>query len=231
VLVMVSPDVDFAQRLDAFERIPGDLGSDAKGSAVVVALFEADAAALPEMDDPRAEGDPAIAPIRYHEPVGGLSVLLTRRSSKLRSHPGQWALPGGRLEPGEDARTGALRELAEELGLHVPATAVLGELDDFVTRSGYFITPVVVWLAGGISALVAQPEEVAEVHVAQLAHLDVQPRFVTVEDSPRPVIQMPIFDSLIHAPTGAILYQAAELLIHGRTTRVAHYEQPFFARK
>ena len=73
------------------------------------------------------------------------SVLLTRRASSLRAHSGQWALPGGRLDSGESAEDAALRELREEVNLELPKTSVLGLLDDYSTRSGYRITPVVVW--------------------------------------------------------------------------------------
>ncbi|HEX3963877.1 MAG TPA: CoA pyrophosphatase [Trebonia sp.] len=68
------------------------------------------------------------------------SLLLTRRAARLRSHPGQWALPGGRRDAGESAVQGALRELAEEVGLRLGSEAVLGVLDDYVTRSGYVMT-------------------------------------------------------------------------------------------
>src|SRR5579862_5736385 len=72
-------------------------------------------------------------------------LLITRRASRLRAHAGQWALPGGRREDGESAADGALRELAEEVGLELGPGAVLGVLDDFPSRSGYVITPVVCW--------------------------------------------------------------------------------------
>src|SRR6478752_1145816 len=75
------------------------------------------------------------------------AFLLTRRASSLRSHRGQWALPGGRCDAGETPVEAALRELDEELALKLGASDVLGLLDDYPTRSGYLITPVVVWAA------------------------------------------------------------------------------------
>lgn len=156
--------------------------------------------------------------------------LLTRRSAALRAHARQWALPGGRMDPGEDAETAALRELDEELGLTLNSRDVLGRLDDYPTRSGFVISPVVLW-AGVGPTLVPHLGEVESVHEVPLAELDIpgSPRFVTIPESDAPVIQLPLLDTLIHAPTAAVLYQFREVGMHGRDTRVAHYEQPVFA--
>ena len=110
--------------------------------------------------------------------------------------------------------------------------AVLGLLDDYATRSGFVMTPVVVW-AGEQPVLVPNPDEVAKAYVVPLAELDRPdaPRFVTIPESDRPVVQMPLLGNLIHAPTAAILLQLREVVVHGRSTRVAHYEQPVFAWK
>lgn len=160
-----------------------------------------------------------------------LSLVLTRRSSGLRAHPGQWALPGGRLEPGESATDAGLRELQEELGVVIEASRVLGELDDYLTRSGYRITPLVVW-AGDLSfAPVPQADEVASVHLVPLGVIDVEPRFIAIPESDQLVIQVPMLGTLIHAPTGAVLHQFREVVMCGRSTRVAHFEQPVFAWK
>ena len=88
------------------------------------------------------------------------ALLLTRRSAHLRKHAGQWALPGGRIDAGETPEQAALRELAEEVHLELGADAVLGRLDDFVTRSGFIITPVVIW-AGAAQQIRPNPAEVA----------------------------------------------------------------------
>jgi len=160
------------------------------------------------------------------------ALILTRRASGLRDHPGQWALPGGRVDAGESAEQTALRELAEEVGLVLDPDAVLGRLDDYVSRSGFAITPVVVW-AGTAPTLAANPTEVESIHriaINEFMRADA-PLLDAVADSVHPVLRMPVGDTWIAAPTAAFLYQFRELCFGGRVTRVAHFEQPLFARK
>ena len=172
----------------------------------------------------------AVALVLLDDDEGRACFLLTRRAASLRAHARQWALPGGRIDPGESADRAALRELREEVGLERDEPTVLGLLDDYGTRSGFIITPVVVWGGSG-AALVANPAEVASVHRVPLADLDRPdvPRFVTIPESDRPVIQVPLLSTLVHAPTAAVLYQVREVVVHGRPTRVAHFEQPVWA--
>ena len=160
------------------------------------------------------------------------ALILTRRAVHLRHHPDQWALPGGRVDAGESAEEAALRELHEEVGLDLDASAVLGRLDDFVTRSGFVITPVVVW-AGAARALVANPAEVASIHRIPVSEFmrDDAPMLDRENASEELVLRMPVGDTWIAAPTAALLYQFRELCIAGRATRVAHFEQPLFARR
>ena len=102
---------------------------------------------------------------------GNPTILLTRRSGKLRAHSGQWALPGGRLDAGESAEDAALRELKEEINLRLPRSAIMGRLDDYITRSGYRITPVALWSGKEPDHLKPNPDEVASIHTVSFKEL------------------------------------------------------------
>ncbi len=163
--------------------------------------------------------------------AGGASFLLCRRAPKLSAHAGQWALPGGRCDQNETAPQAALRELHEELGLLLGEDSILGLLDDYVTRSGYVITPVVVW-GGGDVDLVPDPAEVAHAYrigLHELCRAD-SPRYTTIAESDRPVVEVPLGGDLIYAPTAAMLVQFRWVAIEGRIDeRVDAFEQPVFA--
>ena len=174
----------------------------------------------------------AVAMTVVSDSRGQAAFVITRRVSSLRNHSGQWALPGGRIDQGEDANEAALRELAEEVSLERGPDSVLGLLDDYPTRSGFRITPVVVW--GGESVeLVPNPKEVAEVHRVPIAGLDAPgiPKLFDLDVSDRPVLSVRILGNDIFAPTAAVIFQFREVAIHGRDTRVSHYDQPPFAWK
>jgi 8-oxo-dGTP pyrophosphatase MutT (NUDIX family) len=199
---------NIAERCAAFARLPASEPALAlKPAAVAIALTEADDAA------------------------GGTAVLLTLRAAGLRAHSSQWALPGGRCDEGETQVTAALRELHEELGLDLREQNVLGLLDDYPTRSGYLITPVVVW-ADASAAIAPNPEEVASVHRIALGDIERADAFdfTTIPESTRRVIRFRHAGQFIHAPTAALIYQFREVLA-GRDTRVAELEQPVFAWK
>ena len=198
---------NIAELCAAFARAPSD-GTERglKRAAVAVALTEAEAG-------------------------GGTTFLLTRRAATLRSHAAQWALPGGRCDQGETQSQAALRELHEELGVGLGEGDVLGLLDDYPTRSGYLITPVVVWV-GTSAEIVPNPAEVASVHRVALDDIERSDvfSFTTIPESTRRVIRFRHAGQHIHAPTAALIYQFAEVLA-GRHTRVAELEQPVFAWK
>jgi 8-oxo-dGTP pyrophosphatase MutT (NUDIX family) len=199
---------NIAARCAAFARLPaGEPAPALKRAAVAIALVAT------------ADGSDRTA------------LLLTRRAASLRTHRSQWALPGGRCEADETPIEGALRELHEELGLQLQSDDVLGVLDDYPTRSGYLITPVVVW-AGSSETLAPNPDEVASVHRIALDEIERADAFdfTTIPQSTRRVIRFHHDGLLIHAPTAALIYQFREVLA-GRTTRVAELEQPVFAWK
>jgi len=163
---------------------------------------------------------------------GRAAVLLTRRAAALSNHGGQWALPGGRTDPGESPQAAALREMHEEVGLALQPGDVLGTLDDYPTRSGFVITPVVVW-AGSGRTLYLNADEVASAHripLTEFLRADA-PLLDASEDPGRQILRMPVGDAWIAAPTAALLYQFSEVCLRGRGTRVAHFDQPMFARR
>lgn len=170
----------------------------------------------------------AVAVVLVEDGQGRPCFLLTMRAATLRAHAGQYALPGGRIDEGETVIDAARRETWEEIGLQLPEDAVLGLLDDFITRSGYVMTPVVMW--GGTNPVMnPSPDEVAILHVVPLEDIDIEPRLISIPESDAPVIQLPLFGNYVHAPTAAIVHQFREVVLRDRPTRVAHFEQPVFA--
>ena len=172
----------------------------------------------------------AVCVILTDDGEGGAALVLTLRAKRLSTHAGQFALPGGRVDAGESVVDAALREAREEIGLELRRDAVLGALDDYPTRSGYLITPIVAWApeAACMRANPAEVEVIYRVHLAELGRVG-SPQFVSIPESEQPVIRYPLLDTLIHAPTAAVMYQFIEVAVHGRSTRVAHLEQPVWA--
>ena len=157
---------------------------------------------------------------------GSAGTVICRRG-RVGSHRGQLGLPGGAVDHGESPEAAALRELEEEVGLQ---GEVLGRLDDYVTRSGFHISPFVVWCVGRVPR-VTSPTEIVGFTVVPLGELlrEDSPRWLDIPESDRPVLQLPLLHSSIHAPTAAYLYQFAEVVLRGRPTRVDTVEEPVFA--
>jgi len=203
-------------------EFPVQMAEDDKLRPAAVAVLVTDVgmgADLPGLDNPQQWSSDA-------------ALMLTRRSAQLRNHPGQWAFPGGRVDAGETLTQTALRELHEEVGIELPESAVLGTLDDFVTRSGFAMTPVVVWGGAALQAS-PNPAEVASVHRIPLQEFmrEDAPMLDKTHTSEHPILRMPVGEDYIAAPTAALIYQFREVCVYGRATRVAHFEQPEFAWK
>lgn len=157
----------------------------------------------------------------------GASLVVTKRVSKLRNHAGQWALPGGRIDPGETPLEAARRETEEEIGLTLAGDALLGRLDDFQTMSGYVISPFVFWAGPGAS-MTPNPDEVAFIQQFPFALFD-SPDLVHLlpgRTDDAPVLRLLIGDTRIHAPTGAFMLQFYDVAVRGKATRVKHFGQP-----
>jgi 8-oxo-dGTP pyrophosphatase MutT (NUDIX family) len=162
--------------------------------------------------------------------AGGAALLLCQRAWRMTRHAGQWALPGGTVEPGETPIEAGLRELDEELGIRLEPESAVGWLDDYSTRSGYLITPVVLWGPANPALQPADGEVLGVYRLGLQTLIDAEPRFVAIPQSDRPVLQLPLGDHLIHAPTGAILFQLRQVGLLGRAgERVQGFEEPLFA--
>jgi len=187
-----------AANLAAFERRAAD-GADLRRAAVAILL----------------------SPLE-----GRTTYVLTRRALTLRRGAGNYALPGGNFEPGEDAVAAAIRETAEELGVQTQPRQVLGLLDDFVTLGGHVVTPVVLWSARSLT-LALDPVEVHEAWRLPISELD-HPQSPVSEINPQgaPILKMFARGQWINPPTAALLYQFREVALHGRATRVIDIGQP-----
>ncbi|MEQ8895578.1 MAG: CoA pyrophosphatase [Roseovarius sp.] len=165
---------------------------------------------------------------------GEAGALVTLRPTRINRHSGQYALPGGRLDPGETPLQAAIRETREELGLTLTEADLIGRLDDYPTRSGFAMIPHVFW-CDDISAMRPDPSEVAQVHSLPLSDLnsDDIPLLDQKPHSEHPVLSayFPTLGHVMYAPTAAVFYQFREVALRGRETRVAHYDQPEFAWK
>jgi 8-oxo-dGTP pyrophosphatase MutT (NUDIX family) len=107
----------------------------------------------------------------------GTEMILTKRSSRLKHHPGQIAFPGGKVDPGDDGPVGAaLRESWEEVGLPQDRVTVLGTLPQHETVTGFLVTPVLGTISGDFSPL-PEAGEVEEVFSVPLSHVTTPANF------------------------------------------------------
>ncbi len=101
----------------------------------------------------------------------GATMLLTKRTEKLKSHPGQIAFPGGRVDPGDvSVEAAAMREADEEIGLKPDFIEIVGRLSDYYSGSGFRITPVLAVVRPGFT-LTINPDEVDDTFEVPLRFL------------------------------------------------------------
>lgn len=170
---------------------------------------------------------PAAVAVVVMDDHGGPVLPIFQRTSDMSRHAGQMALPGGRLHEGESSEACAVRELREELGISVTPEDIVGSLDDFDTRSGFTITPVVIWSTAQAAELQPSKFEVAALHVIALADL----RAAASAALPGRAFSMRLESVEVFAPTAAILYQFSEVALSGRLVRVTDFYQPPFTHR
>jgi 8-oxo-dGTP pyrophosphatase MutT (NUDIX family) len=137
----------------------------------------------------------------------GLRLMLTKRSSALRHHPGQVAFPGGKIDAGETPEEAALREAAEEVGMPAGAAEVLGRLPSHETVTGFTVTPVLALVDP--FDVVPEPGEVDEVFAVPAEHVLTPARFAiesrTFRGKPRRYYAVPYGPYYIWGATARIL--------------------------
>ena len=157
----------------------------------------------------------------------GPAYLLTKRAMHMRRGAGNYALPGGHIEPGEDPIDAARRETEEEVGVRLPRRAALGLLDDFVTLTGTVVTPVVFSTPRRLM-LLPNPQEVAQAWLVPLEdlHHPEAPRRLRNPDGGPQLLRMYARGSWVNAPTAAWLWQFREVCLNGRECRTDAVGQP-----
>jgi len=146
----------------------------------------------------------------------GLSVLLTQRTNHLRDHAGQISFPGGRMDPGDQSPNDtALRESQEEIGLDPRRVEIIGHLPQYLTVSGYSVTPVV-GLVQAQAEYVLDEFEVADVFEVPLSFLldpaNHQVRLWQSEQGGRRFYSMPYENRFIWGATAGMLRNLYHLL-------------------
>jgi len=145
--------------------------SDPLEAAEIRAAVRGDSAVTPDMTRPSAALRPAAVLVPLIDRPEGMTVLLTLRTAHLNSHAGQVSFPGGRTEPDDaDAIATALRETEEEIGLSRQHVTVVGQLDNYVTGTGFEVTPIVGIVIPPFT-IVIDPSEVAEAFEVPLSYV------------------------------------------------------------
>jgi 8-oxo-dGTP pyrophosphatase MutT (NUDIX family) len=177
-----------------------------------------------------APGIPAAVALVVMQNADGCACMpMFVRPAGMSRHAGQFALPGGKVDPGEAPEAAAIRELKEELALEVAGRAVLGLLDDFDTQSGFTITPVVIWGGATVANLDPSRHEVAQLFLLTMPDLRSAVAGAPKGASEDFCLELPW--AAIYAPTAAILYQFSEVALDGRATRVKDFYQPPFTHR
>lgn len=176
---------------------------------------------LPSIGDEDRTGPNSAVLAAVWEEDGEARVLLTRRTAWLRSHSGQVAFPGGRVEPGETLVDAALREAHEEVGLDPASVEVIGRLSRMHTiSSGAGIFPFVGVLPGGRPAVEPNPDEVDRVFDVALGELMADGVFHGevwgIADTERPIYFFDLAGETVWGATARMLYELL-LLVIGRT--------------
>lgn len=190
------------------------------------ALISDNLGAFSSRESAVAKNRAAVAIVLLKGSNGQASVPLLLRASSLSRHAGQMGLPGGRVDHGEEAAAAALRELREELGVLAGPDSILGRLDDFETRSGFVITPFVIWTEASEDELQPAAGEIARVFVPSLREL--QGTVAAAAPGQSEDFGLRFGWGKMYAPTAAIVYQFIEVGVGGRTVRVNDFFQPPF---
>lgn len=172
--------------------------------------------AVVRIDDPTLTPAAVVLPLTLRDDC--VNVLFTKRADTVEHHKNEISFPGGRVDKADaDHLAAALRETWEEIGIPAQCLAVLGEMDDFISISGYRVRPYVVYLREGAPPFEPQPGEVSEIIEVPLPHLldPANHRYDTPFSRANPVHFYHWNDKIIWGLTGGILYNFLKITFDG----------------